>query len=52
MDSAFDGPAMVSTGQRVRIVALGNVEAVRVGSSRPKTTKNLNANDESYALAA
>jgi hypothetical protein len=43
---------MVSTGQRVRIVALGKVEAVRVGDSRPKTTKNVNANDESFALAA
>jgi len=26
-----NGPAMVSTGQRVRIVALGKVEVVRVG---------------------
>ena len=38
------GLTLVSTGQRVRIVALGNVEAVRVGVSRPKTTKNVNAN--------
>jgi hypothetical protein len=48
----YNGPVMVSTGQRVRIVALGNVEAVRVGGTRPKTTKNLNANDEIFALAA
>ena len=34
-----DGPDMVSTGQRVRIVALGKVEAVRVGDSRPKKQK-------------
>lgn len=34
---------MVSTGQRVRIVALGNVEAVRVGDSRPKTQTKVNA---------
>ena len=43
---------MVSTGQRVRIVALGKVEAVRVGDSRPKTTKKVNANDSQFALAA
>ena len=43
---------MVSTGSGVRVVALGNVEAVRVGDSRPKTTKNLNANDESFRIAA
>jgi hypothetical protein len=47
-----NGPVMVSTGQRVRIVALGKVEAVRVGDSRPKTTKKVNANDSQFALAA
>ena len=34
---------MVSTGSGVRIIALGNVEAVRVGSSRPKTQTKVNA---------
>ena len=34
---------LVSTGQRVRIVALGKVEAVRVGDSRPKTQTKVNA---------
>jgi hypothetical protein len=49
---ASEGPVLASTGQRVRIVALGKVEAVRVGSSRPKKQKTINANDSVYSLAA
>ena len=39
----YDGPAMVSTGQRVRIVALGNVEAVGLGEPGRRRQKNVNA---------
>jgi hypothetical protein len=46
------GLTLVSTGSGVRVVALGKVEAVRVGDSRPKTTKKLDANDNVFALAA
>jgi hypothetical protein len=39
----YNGPAMVSTGSGVRVVALGNVEAVRIGDSRSKTQTKVNA---------
>ena len=34
---------MVSTGSGVRVVALGNVEAVRIGGTRSKTQTKVNA---------
>ena len=34
---------MVSTGSGVRIVALGKVEAVRIGGTRSKTQTKVNA---------
>ena len=39
----YDGPVMVSTGSGVRVVALGNVEAVRIGGTRSKTQTKVNA---------
>ena len=50
-----NGPAMVSTGQQVNKWTARECETRRVGGTRPKKQKTLNAtasNDEVYALAA
>ena len=52
MGYAFDGGEMDSTGQRVTEWTARECETRRVGGTRPKKQNKINANDESYRIAA
>jgi hypothetical protein len=52
----YDGPVMVSTGQQVRVMALGNVEAVGLGNpaeeAQQSKRKNIYNNGRSQSKSS